>query len=648
MLEFVWLVPLFPLLGVLINGFFGTKLSDKYVGIIGSLAIGLSFIVSVFLFFDLLRLPEHHRIFEYDLFTWIAAGAFSVNVGFQVDPLSVVMMLVVTGVSTVIHVYSIGYMHGDRGFARYFTYLNLFVFAMLLLVMSNNFLLMFVGWEGVGLCSYLLIGFWYENREFAYAGRKAFVVNRIGDFGFLIGMFLIFVTFGTLDFTGVFSQAAANFGAGSGVITAIALLLFVGAIGKSAQVPLYVWLPDAMAGPTPVSALIHAATMVTAGVYMVARANVLYTLSPTALLVVAIVGAFTAIYSASIGMTQFDIKRVLAYSTVSQLGYMILAAGVAAYSAGIFHLMTHAFFKALLFLGAGSVMHAMSNNTDIRIMGGLRKRMPVTFWTFLIATLAIAGIPGLSGFFSKDEILWQSFSSPYGGFWLWLIGALAAGITAFYMFRLVFMIFFGKLRADEEIAHHVHESPKVMTVPLSILAVLSVIGGFVGIPAILGGANRFERFLHPVFEKSVEIREAAAASAHGADAAHHQLEWTLMGIVFMIVLVSIGFAYLLYISKPDLPVAIARNLRGLYRLVFNKYFIDEVYDFLVVRPIHRMSDILLWRFMDVKIIDGAVNGSGEIIRSAGKRLRQVQTGFVQNYALVFVLGVVLILFYIIL
>jgi NADH-quinone oxidoreductase subunit L len=400
-----------------------------------------------------------------------------------------------------------------------------------------------------------------------------------------------------------------------------------------------------MAGPTPVSALIHAATMVTAGVYMIARTNVIYTLSPTAMGVVAVVGALTAIFAATIGITQFDIKRVLAYSTVSQLGYMILGAGVGAFSAGIFHLMTHAFFKALLFLGAGSVMHAMSNNTDMRMMGGLKKHMPITFWTMFLATLAIAGIPGFSGFFSKDEILWQAFSSPYGSYWLWLIGAIAAGITTFYMFRLVFMTFFGNLRADEKIAHHVHESPKVMTIPLILLAILAVIGGYVGIPALLGGSNHFEHFLHPVFEQSSSIREAAFS--HSASEAHHEIEWTLMGIVLLISFASIGFAYLLYVKKTDTPDSLAKRLGLIYKAVFNKYYVDELYDFLVVRPIHKLSDLVLWKVVDVKIVDGAVNGTGFLIRTTGKYLRNIQTGFVQNYALVFVLGVVTILFFII-
>lgn len=643
MLEFIWLVPFFPLLGVLINSSIGLKFRQDWAGILASSMVGLSFLVVVFLFFDLLRLPAESRIFEVTLFNWIAAGSLSAEIGFQLDPLSMIMLLVVTGVSFIIHVYAIGYMHGDKGFRRFFIYLNLFVFAMLLLVMSNNFLLMFVGWEGVGLCSYLLIGFWYEDNYNSYAGRKAFVVNRIGDFGFLLAIFLIFTTFGTLDFTNVFAQAAENYPIGSGLMTAIALLLFVGATGKSAQLPLYVWLPDAMAGPTPVSALIHAATMVTAGVYMFARANIIYMLSPLAMSVVAIVGVLTALYAATIGMAQFDIKRVLAYSTISQLGYMFLGVGVGAFSAGIFHLMTHAFFKALLFLGAGSVMHAMSNNTDIRIMGGLRKKTPVTYWTFLLATLAIAGIPGFSGFFSKDEILWQAFSSPHGNIAFWIVGAVAAAITTFYMFRLVFMTFFGELRANHEIAHHIHESPKVMTVPLMILAALSVIGGYVGVPAALGGGNHFEHFMHPVFAKGYELQ----AAAHSAVGHSHSLEYTLMAIVFGVVLFSLWLAYRMYVQNPKLPEQITQKIKALHQLVFNKYYIDELYDFLFVRPIQRLSDTVLWRFVDEKIIDGAVNGTGNAARSGGRVLSVIQTGLVQNYALFFVFGVLVLLYYVI-
>jgi len=563
-----------------------------------------------------------------------------------------VMMLVVTGVSFVIHVYSIGYMAGDRGFFRYFALLNLFVFSMLLLVMANNFLLMFVGWEGVGLCSYLLIGFWYESSYNAFCGRKAFVVNRIGDFGFILAIFLIFATFGTVHFSDVFRMAAERYEVGSGVITAITLLLFVGAVGKSAQLPLYVWLPDAMAGPTPVSALIHAATMVTAGVYMVARMNVLYTLAPLSLKVVAVVGVATAFYAATIGTAQNDIKRVLAYSTISQLGYMFLGVGVGAFAAGIFHLMTHAFFKALLFMGAGCVMHALANETDIQKMGGLKKHLPITFWTFLLATLAIVGIPGFSGFFSKDEILWNSFASPYGGFWLWFVGAVTAGVTAFYMFRVLFLAFYGESRVASEHAHHIHEAPPVMTVPLLVLAVLSVIGGYVGIPPVLGGANRFEQFLHPVFEKSQILAGQALAQSHGLDAQSpgnsspvESLEIFLMVLVFGVAVFGIGVAYLLYIKKPYLPRELAQRFRRAYQLVYNKYYVDEIYDAVIVRPIHRLSDYLLWRFFDTRIIDGLVNGVATFVGVCSRYLRTVQTGFVQNYALAIVIGVVALVLY---
>jgi len=643
MLDLIWLIPFFPLLGVLLNATVGYRFKNNWAGIVASTMVGASFAVAGLLFFDLIHLPVEARSFEYVLFKWISAGSFSTEIAFQLDPLSMVMILVVTGVSFIIHIYAIGYMHGDRGFRRFFIYLNLFVFSMLLLVMSNNFLLMFVGWEGVGLCSYLLIGFWYEDHYNAYAGRKAFIVNRIGDFGFLLAIFLIFTNFNSLDFTEVFDKVAATQQAGSGLVTAIALLLFVGAIGKSAQIPLYVWLPDAMAGPTPVSALIHAATMVTAGVYMVARTNIIYILSPVAMTVVAIIGTLTAIYAATIGMTQFDIKRVLAYSTVSQLGYMFIGVGVGAFSAGIFHLMTHAFFKALLFLGAGSVMHAMSNHTDIRMMGGLRKFMPATFWTFVIGTCAIAGIPGFSGFFSKDEILWQSFGGSHGNILFWLIGTVAAAITTFYMFRLIFMTFFGELRADHEIAHHVHESPRVMTVPLMLLGVLSLIGGYVGIPAVLGGGNHFEHFLHPVFARSQEIQQAAHVSAEHS----HSLELLLMGAVFILVIGSIALAYLMYIKNPALPDRVISKIKGLYPLVFNKYYIDELYDWMIVKPLDRLSEKVLWKFIDMKIIDGLVNGTGSVVQFSGRLLRVIQSGLVQNYALFFVFGVLLLLFYLI-
>ena len=645
MAEWIWLVPLFPLVGVIINGFFGKFIGKKAVGIIASSMIGFSFVVACFIFADMFKYPADHRVFTQTLYDWIVAGSFKAQIAFLVDPLSIVMMLVVTGVSFVIHVYSIGYMHGDRSYNRFFTYLNLFVFSMLLLITADNFLMMFVGWEGVGLCSYLLIGFWFEDNYNAYAGRKAFVVNRIGDFGFLLGIFFLFITFHTLNFQQVFSMAAAKYAIGAPIITLITSLLFVGAMGKSAQIPLYVWLPDAMAGPTPVSALIHAATMVTAGVYMVARANVLYTLAPISMALVAVIGVTTAFFAATIGMTQFDIKRVLAYSTISQLGYMFVGVGVGAFAAGIFHLMTHAFFKALLFMGAGSVMHAMSNNTDMRIMGGLKKHMPITYWTFLIATLAISGIPGFSGFFSKDEILWQSFSSPYGNFWIWLVGAVTAGLTAFYMFRAVYMTFHGELRAKKEIAEHVHESPSVMTIPLMILGFLALVGGYVGIPKILGGNNGFEHFLDPVFEKSFEIRHAAGFVSRVPEQAAHSLELSLMTITFVIVLIGIGFAYLMYLKKPELPKVVAEKIKYVYELVYNKYYVDEIYETLIVNPIAAISDSFLWKFVDVKIIDGVVNGTGNFFRGSGRVVRKWQTGFVQNYALSFVVGVVILVFY---
>ena len=496
-----WIV-LSPLLGAILVALLGRTLPRKVIGTLASAAVGVSFLIGLAAFFKLKELSGHghgeETVFLADhLYRWFAVGGLNVEAAFVFDRLSAVMVLVVAGVSALIHIYSMGYMARDECYWRYFTYLNLFVFFMLLLVTADNAVAMFVGWEGVGLCSYLLIGFWFEDPEKAYAGKKAFVVNRIGDFGFLLGIILIFWSLGTVNFNEIAQQAPLLLTGGGTLATAICLLLFLGATGKSAQIPLYVWLPDAMAGPTPVSALIHAATMVTAGVYMIVRLNVLYLLAPAAMCVVAVVGAATAIYAASIGLMQNDIKKVLAYSTVSQLGYMFLAVGVGAFSAGIFHLVTHAFFKALLFLGSGSVIHAMSNKQDIREMGGLKKQMPVTYWTFLFATLAIAGIPPFSGFFSKDEILWKAFSSPQGHWTLWLIGFVAAGLTAFYMFRLVFLTFHGECRADEETKHHIHESPSLMTVPLIVLGVLSVIGGFAGIPEALWGGNHFHHWLAP-------------------------------------------------------------------------------------------------------------------------------------------------------
>lgn len=633
MFNYLICIPLFPALGALINGLLGYKFSKRVVHDIAITAIGVSFILSLKAFFQLLSLPHDKRIVEVIMYSWIYSGGISVDVGFLLDPLSAVMLLVVTGVGFLIHIYSTGYMHDDESYWRFFTYLNLFVFAMLLLVMGNNFLMMFVGWEGVGLCSYLLIGYWYTDHANADAGKKAFVVNRVGDFGFILGIFLIIVTFGSLRYLEVFDKATTILPYGSTLATAITLLLFVGATGKSAQIPLYVWLPDAMAGPTPVSALIHAATMVTAGVYMIARCNVLYSLAPFSLGVVSAIGALTAIFAASMGLVQRDIKKVLAYSTISQLGYMFLGVGVAAYSAGIFHLMTHAFFKALLFLGAGSVIHAMGGEQDIMKMGGLRKYIPKTFIVFFIGTLAIAGTPGFSGFFSKDEILWQAFSSPYGHPLLWIIGTIAAGMTSFYMFRLTFLTFFGKERMDEHTKHHIHESPNSMVVPLIILAVLSVIGGYVGIPEALGGSNHFHHFLEPV------IRKVGAPEGHHYS---HALEYGLMATSVGVALVGFLIAYTFYIKNPQLPVALGEKMKGIYTLLYNKYYVDEIYEFIFVKGCKNLGT-LLWQKFDALVIDGIVNGVGTIVQYFGGIFAKIQTGSTQNYAVGIILGVVLIL-----
>ncbi|MGE5700490.1 MAG: NADH-quinone oxidoreductase subunit L [Deltaproteobacteria bacterium] len=670
MLDFLWLVPALPLLGVILNGAIalfserplllaeaahgngGHGHGDahgghhaapayrKLVAFIGPAVVGGAFAVSLLSVMALAARAPHDRLFVQVLFPWIQAGSFSASAALQLDPLSSVMILVVTGVGFLIHVYSAGYMSHEKAFARYFVYLNLFTFAMLILVLGSNYLLMFVGWEGVGLCSYLLIGYWYEKKSASDAGKKAFIVNRIGDFGFILGMFLLFWTFGTLDYTQVFAKVpllSANGVLTTEIATAITLLFFIGATGKSAQIPLYVWLPDAMEGPTPVSALIHAATMVTAGVYMVARSNALYLLSPASMAVVAVVGAATAIFSATIGITQNDIKRVLAYSTVSQLGYMFLACGVGAFTAGIFHLMTHAFFKALLFLGSGSVIHALSGEQDMRKMGSLKKHLPITFTTMFVATLAIAGIPGLSGFFSKDEILWKAFSSEHGHPALWAVGALAAGITAFYMFRLIFMTFFGASRMEPHVEKHVHESPFSMTVPLMLLAVLSVAGGWIGIPEVLGGHNYFEEWLAPVFAHG-------AAGAHGA--AHHPiaLEMGLMAGSVAVAICGIGLAYYLYRVRTEKPRKIAEAVPGLYDAVYNKYYVDEIYDIFIVRRIVDGS-VWLWRAFDAAFIDGIVNGVASLVRGTGDRLRRVQTGVVGNYAFSLLLGAVLIVGY---
>jgi NADH-quinone oxidoreductase subunit L len=641
MIDLVWLIPLFPLIGFLFNGLLGKGLPEKVIGWIGSLAVGASFVVAVMIFVELLGMDPGSRSVQTVMYTWVLAGSLSVPIGFLVDPLSMVMLLVVSGVGCIIHIYSIGYMHGEFGFRRYFAYLNLFVFSMLILVSANNFLLMFVGWEGVGLCSYLLIGYYYEKKSASDAGKKAFVVNRIGDFGFLIGIFLTFVTFGTLTFTDVFVAAPEKLAYGGTLVTLMTLLFFVGATGKSAQIPLYTWLPDAMEGPTPVSALIHAATMVTAGVYMVCRLSVLFALAPVSLTVVAIIGGATAFYAATIGMTQFDIKRVLAYSTISQLGYMFMACGVGAFASGIFHLMTHAFFKALLFMGAGSVMHALSGELDMRKMGGLRKELPYTHWTYIAGTLAIAGIFPFAGFFSKDEILFFSFEKNLG---FWIVGAVAALMTSFYMFRSVFMTFYGKSRLDEHAAAHLHESPPIMTVPLMMLAFLALVGGFVGIPIIEHG-NKFAAWLDPVFAPAQEIIHRGA---HLEGGGHHEigLELLLMGISLSIAIIGLLIARYMYISRPETPDKVVEEWKGLHTVVYNKYYIDEIYDFLFVNSIVNFSRFL-WKNFDELVIDGIVNGAGSVTRGCGSLMRRLQSGLVKDYALSILVGVLVVIGYLV-
>jgi len=659
MFDNVWLIPLLPAIGVFINGLLGRRIEQINKSIIHWVAcgsIGLSFLVTCVIFFEMLGLPPEERLYEFTWFTWIAGGVLSTSFAYMIDPLSMIMCLFINGVGFLIHVYSIGYMIHDEGkYYRYFTYLNLFMFAMLNLVLANNFLLMFLGWEGVGLCSYLLIGFWFSEEANAVAGKKAFITNRVGDFAFIIGMLLLFTSLGehgvwSFNFTDVFPSVHLI---SPGIITAVCLLLFVGCTAKSAQIPLYVWLPDAMAGPTPVSALIHAATMVTSGVYMIARANILYSLSPTAMWVVAVIGALTALFAATIGLAQNDIKKVLAYSTVSQLGYMFLGLGVGAFAAGMFHVVTHSFFKALLFLCSGSVIHALSGEQDMRYMGGLRNKTPITFYTMFIGTLAIAGIPGLSGFFSKDEILWQAFSSSHGHVALWAVGAIAAGMTAFYMFRLVFMTFFNECRASDDVKHHIHESPKSMTVPLMVLAFLSVVGGYLGVPHALGGSNRFHHFLDPVMGLGPGklLQKAGAAAHHSpegahAAAAHHSLavEYLLMAVSVGIALLGIYLAYLMYIKRRDLPEKLAERFKLMHQTLYNKWYIDELYELIIIRPVHALSGFL-WKGIDVAVIDGFINGMSRALMWSSGVVRTIQSGFVQNYAISIIFGTIVLLVY---
>jgi len=623
----LWLIPTLPLAGAAINGFLGKKSSRTAVSTVGLFFPGAAFAWALWVAFrawDALPYQEY-------VAHWIRSGTFSADFAFYLDQLSLVMLLVVTGVGFLIHIYSVGYMWEDPSYYRFFSYLNLFMFFMLTLVLANNYLLMFIGWEGVGLASYLLIGFWFTKDSAASAGKKAFIVNRIGDFGFLIGLFLIIQNFHSLDFTKVFNQVQplASETAGAGLLTAIGILLMVGACGKSAQIPLYVWLPDAMEGPTPVSALIHAATMVTAGVYMVARSHVIFERAPVALTVVAIIGTLTALFAATIGITQTDIKKVLAYSTVSQLGYMFMACGVGAFSAGIFHLMTHAFFKGLLFLAAGSVIHAVGGEQDMRKMGGLRSYIPWTFLTMLIATLAIAGIPPLAGFWSKDEILWKA----YQGSWVyWLIGVITAFITSFYMFRLLFMTFWGDyhgIQVDEHGQRHAthdhdsqghgepHESPMVMLVPLMILAVLSLVGGLVGIN------NGFEHFLAPVFGSGPEAV---------GETASHATELLLMGISVLVAVCGAILAWILYVSRPELPQKIADALNGFYTAVLNKYYVDEIYAKVFVKPLVDGSTSILWQGVDRKVIDDTVNNAADGARHVSDEARHMQSGNLRSYA----------------
>lgn len=620
------LIPLFPLIGFVVTGLGFNKWPGRFSGIFASALIFLSFLSSVVVFLS-------SQNSEITLFPWIEAGNLKIPFAFLIDPLSKLMLLIVTGVGFLIHVYSIGYMKDDPGFNRFFSYMNLFVFFMLLLVLGNNFAVMFIGWEGVGLCSYLLIGFWFKNQDYNDAAKKAFIMNRIGDLGFLLGMFLIFTTFGTLNYHDVFNSAK-GMAAGLPTVTAITLLLFIGAAGKSAQIPLYTWLPDAMAGPTPVSALIHAATMVTAGVYMIARANLLYVLSPFTLSLVGSVAIATALFAASIALFQNDIKKILAYSTISQLGYMFAGLSVGAFTGAMFHLTTHAFFKALLFLGAGSVIHALGGEQDIRKMGGLRKSLPKTWITFLIATLAIAGIPPFSGFFSKDEILSRTFITSPLAFCLLALGAL---MTAFYMFRLLWLTFFGEFRGSHEQKNHLHESPEVMVIPLIFLAVLAFAGGLINVPEMLGGSAKLEHFLSPVFADGI-----ARFPRHGQ--LSFSTEWMLMISMVIAVILTIAWSYRKFVVKPRALEPGNAPRRFIPNLIGNKYFIDELYVLIIIRPVMWLSDTL-HSVMEIKIIDRAVNGFGNLVIRTGHTFRYIQTGNVGFYMFIMILGVILILFF---
>ena len=621
MSKLVYLVPLFPLIGFLINGLGRKSLSKSMISIIGCGVMLASFVVSLLVFFDV----KANGATTVELFSFIKAADFQIPFAFQVDQLSSLFLLIITGIGFLIHLYSAAYMHEEEAqhFGRYFAYLNLFVFSMLLLVLGANYVIMFIGWEGVGLCSYLLIGYWFKNDQYNYAAKKAFVMNRIGDLGFLLAVFWLLFKLGTVTYGDVFSRVSEL---SSFDITAITILLFVGAMGKSAQIPLYTWLPDAMAGPTPVSALIHAATMVTAGIYMIARSNILYTLAPVSQTLVAIIGLATAIFAATIALKQNDIKKVLAYSTVSQLGYMFLGLGVGAYTGAVFHVMTHAFFKALLFLGAGSVIHAMHHEQDIRKMGGLKKHMPITHITFLLACLAIAGIPPFSGFFSKDEILMAAYSNNPIFYYVGLGGAL---MTAFYMFRLYSLTFLGSFRGTHEQEHHLHESPAAMTIPLIVLAVLSVVGGFVGIPEVFAAdAHNLENFLSPIFAESSKL-------AHEHHLTHSQ-EYIMMGVSTILIIGIIVFA----VTKFKKASNIQNENSGIGKVLENKWYVDELYDTVIVKPLHLLS-VFFKNILEKNIIDGMVNGVGKIVGYGSRQLRLLQSGQVGNYILVMVMVMVI-------
>jgi len=645
------LIPLLPFVGFLINASFGRRLSKSVSGAVAVASMVLSFALSLAAFVQLLGQPPQSRAIVQQVYSWISSGSFEASFTLRVDPLSALMILVVTGIGALIHVYSTAYMHEERDseYARYFSYLNLFAAFMLVLVLGANFLVMFVGWEGVGLCSYLLIGFWFEKKSASDAGKKAFIVNRIGDFGFILGVLLIFVRFGTVDFQRI-AASLAPLGPETtfGTVSLITLLLFVGATGKSAQIPLFVWLPDAMEGPTPVSALIHAATMVTAGVYMIGRNAVLFSHAPLTLQIVAIVGVATAFFAGTIGLVQNDIKRVLAYSTVSQLGYMFVAMGVGAFSAGIFHLYTHAFFKALLFLGSGAVIHALSGEQDLRRMGGLKDALPVTYWTFLIGALAISGVPGLSGFFSKDEILYEDFAT--GHELLWFVGLVTSLLTAVYMFRVVYLTFHGPRHTDATAHHHLHDAPRPMAFALVVLAAGTIMAGYVGLPGVFfGSPNRIDQFLAPSFSVTrIEPGSAAAPLPTSEGEPEHPngpLELELMTVSAAVAVGGIGIAWFFFFKDRNAAARLAERFSGLYTVLMRKYYVDEVYDAAVVQPIRIVSEDGLWKVVDVRVIDGSVNGVAESVRGWSELLRRFQTGSVRAYAASFFLGVVALLGY---